>query len=1011
MATQMTVRPPLAGRTRGLTTVTSAILIVVVLVVVGVGAYALEGGFSKPSPLTCQPLSAPACASFQNLHDVVLELPLKSIQEGSSVPFTVSLPAGESASTFNVNFGDGTPVVSSKSPSISHAYSNIGTFLVYVTASVNGVQHDNLYGLVQVSVTSSYSAATAGTVPGISGLLVSNTTAPAGTPQVTAAIVPGQSVTVSASYTTAPTNPAYTVIPPTMKVSSGGTITNPTGPSNSSASATATFQSPGSYEVSFVGGGTNGVTPVVISYNWTVFVAPAGLHPGISGLTNVKDPHPGTIISYELAPGGGLSEDPAIDYETVGTEPIINVYQTLLTYNGTVTGPTPDSFVPVLSTCVPGSAECAKLYGGNTLISGWNYTFVIQPNATFYDPATQTTWPVYPTDVEFSMIRSLGFSTLPFPTANPGWIIGQSLLSPGNSTWDSIHGPYNNTPENVSAAMTINGTDCPSSVLSDPSARGCITFSAHGHNENWPYFLELLADPLGGSVVPCGWFSAPAQASGIPYWSRGNVSGSGDHPCPMPGTGGYGVPFSQMPSQGWDQWEQLGSGSFGGSYLGHVQWNLVGSGPYAIANYQIAVGYTLKANPSYSQNPDCTWTGCPPRAGSYASTVEVTWESAAQPGEQAYIAGTADLASIPSTDFSLFIQLINLGKIQAISAPTITIGFYPYDLDFNVGTAQRYTTSTVNVPSTWFSYLGMREFFSRAYPYATIENTINTKDGIQLGFNYGGAIPQFMANYYPTNIPWPNSDPCSDASNMSCPIFWWNAMHNPSSGYYDPQVATCTSSNPCQMPMFGTTGNPAGDQVLALWTSELSTLTGGALKVTPVDIDFVAIITNAQDEGPGNNPMPVYGLGWAPDYPDPTDYVIPLYSANATYTEGDSVEQSLYTTAFTTGCAQPYTDYSFWANQTITQSCQGIAYKAMLKALTVAASTPAGPARVMLYDEAEKIAYGLSLYTYSTQSNIVASVAAWLNPSSVNTNVTIGGGGDTLFYELTGNDLVASNRS
>src|SRR5580658_9420216 len=123
MATQATARPPFARRSRGLTTVTSAILIVVVLALVGVGTYAVMGGFSKPTPLTCQPLSAPACARFQNLHDVTLELPFKSIQEGNAVPFTVSLPSGESATSYNLNFGDGSPVVSSHSTSVEHAYS------------------------------------------------------------------------------------------------------------------------------------------------------------------------------------------------------------------------------------------------------------------------------------------------------------------------------------------------------------------------------------------------------------------------------------------------------------------------------------------------------------------------------------------------------------------------------------------------------------------------------------------------------------------------------------------------------------------------------------------------------------------------------------------------------------------------------------------------------------------------------------------------------------------------
>ena len=390
---------------------------------------------------------------------------------------------------------------------------------------------------------------------------------------------------------------------------------------------------------------------------------------------------------------------------------------------------------------------------------------------------------------------------------------------------------------------------------------------------------------------------------------------------------------------------------------------MVGSGPYALADYQIAEGYTLKASPNYGANPFCTWTGCQPQPHTYAGTVEVTWETSAEPGEQSYIAGTADLASIPSTDFSLFIQLIDLGKIIAVSAPTISIAFAPFDMNFDVGTAQRFTTTTINVHSDFFSYLGMREFFTRAYPYSTIENTINTKDGIQLSFNYGGAIPQFMANYYPTNIPWPNTDPCTNVANTSCPVYWWDQMQSPTSPYYDPEVASCTSANPCQMPMFGETGNPTGDEINALWTSELSTLTNGALKVSVVDVNFVTLVQTAQSSPPGQNPFTMYGLGWAPDYPDPTDYVVPLYSANSTYTYGDAVEQSLYTPQFTTGCAQPYENYSYWANATIAQACQGVAYKSMLRAMQVAAVTPAGPLRVLLYNEVEKIAYSLALYT------------------------------------------------
>ena len=994
---------------RGLSTVVSAVLIVVVLALVGVGTYGLMGGFGTGgNATTCWPPSAFACGKFVNTHDVTVLVPFKSVQQGSLVPFTIQLPPSESATSYSINYGDGVSV-SSPTPSIVHNYSHPGVYIVEASANVNGLPHDNLPALTLLSVTPSYSVTALGNLPGLSGTLLSNSTSPLGTHGVTAVIAAGGSVTVNASYTSAPTNPGFAPLPPSFNAT-GGTFTVKD-LSASSGQATVSFAAPGTFNITFIGSATNGNTTLWENYTWTVFVAAAGVHAGVAGSQLHYTPHPGLIQVYSLAPGGALSEDPAIDYETVGFEPIVNVYQTLITYNGSTTGPTYNAFVPELATCVPGSPECASLYNGNTLLNGWNYTFVIQPNASFYDGNTGASWGVWPTDVVFSLARTMGFSTLPTVSANNGWIVTQSLLSSGNVTWDSIHGAYNNTPQNILGAMTINGTDCPASAMSDPSvAHGCVTFHVHGGGtersggKDWPYFLELIADGLGGSVVSCGWFSASSQGAGIPYWTSGNSTGAGDHPCGEIGSPGWGRNVAQIPYEGWDQWEQLGSGAFG-TFQGHVQYNMLGSGPYYMQQYSVAIGYELAANPAYSQNPYCTWLQCQPAAHNYAPGVQVTWETTAIPGEQAYAAGEADFASIPQPDLQLLIQLINQGKVNAISAPSLTIGFYPFDMNFNIGGAQKFTTNPISIPSDFFSYMGMRQFFARAYPYQTILRTIDTYNGIQLGFGYGGAIPQFMADYYPRDIPWPNSDPCTDVSNVACPSYWWYQMSQPSSPYYDPEIAQCTSGNPCQLPMFGSTGAAANDEVMALWSSSISSLTGGAVKVSPVDINFVDLIINSEFTGPGQNPMPLYALGWAPDYPDPTDYVAPLYAANGTYTYDNAVMQSLLIQPFTLGCPASTTNYNYFANTTFGNNCQGQAYKAMLYALGIAASAPAGPYRVLLYDLAEHIAYQLGLYTYTSQGNIVASAASWIDPSSINTNVTLGGGGDEPFFWITGNGV------
>ena len=832
MAQRMSsVRSAPSRDSRAVTPIVSAMVVVIVLAGVGVGSYAVMGGFSTPSPKTCEPASSPICGNFANLHDLSLLLPFKSVQQGAAVPFTVSLPAGESATSYHIYFGDGTDQ-SSTTSLVSHNYTSPGTYLVRATAQVSGQSHDNVGSLTLLTVTPSFAANQIGAVPSVSGTIVGNTSVPTGT-AITAVLQSGQSVTVTGTYTGQPTNPAFVALPPRM-LSTGGSPTVVASGNTSLTDAWA-FSTPGTFLVTFVGSATNGTvgldgnvtggTTLFMNYTWTVYVAAAGEHAGIQGSLVHHSPHPGDIINYVLAPGGALSEDPAIDYETVGAEPITNVYQTLITYNGSRTGPEPSNYVPVLATCVPGSAQCTRLYG-DSLIDGWNYTFVIQGNASFYDPMTQAHWGVWPTDVVFSIARTLGFSTLPSTESNNGWIIAQALLDSGNVTWDSIHGSYNNTPQNILDTKTLNQTTlpdgsagpCPAAAMSGGD-HGCVTFHAYGQHHSWPYFLELIADPLGGSVVPCGWFSSPNQAAGIPYWTRGNVTGSGDQPCGAPGSAGWGRDVhTAVPFTGWDQWEVLGSGA-SGTYLGHVQYSMVGSGPYSLSQYQIGASYQLRANPYYGQNPYCTWSGCEPAKGNYAGEVDVTWESSATLGETAYLNGVADHASIPSTDFALLLELISQGKAVAINAPTLTIGFEPFNLNFNGPGAQRLTTQPVSVPTDWFSYLGMREFFSLSYPYQTVQNTINTRDGVVLGFGYGGAIPQFMANYYPRDIPWPNTDPCASAQDPACPAYWWAAMHDSSGPYYDPQVVGCTSSNPCQLPLIGETGNPAGDQVNQLWVS------------------------------------------------------------------------------------------------------------------------------------------------------------------------------------------------
>jgi hypothetical protein len=1025
---------------RGLSTITAMIIMVIVVVVVGAGAYfgLAAVGPTSVGKSSCAPAGSAGCVAFTSHHLSVLA-PFKSAQTGQTVPFTVILSGGTS-SEFTFNFGDGTPVVKSTSPTVDHVYTNPGTYLIQVSANVNGATVDNLQDLTEITISASYSALSAGNTPNVGGQLLANTSSTTGPNAILAS---GQSVTFSASYLALPTNPDFVAQAPTLMVT-------PTGAGNSSPTTTATNTSI-TTTMSFTN--TAGATWVVSAvgtakgigpdsgqnasqlYNWTVIVAPSGTNGGLAGSgSGATDPHPGTIIYYSTAEGGAQSLDPSIAYDTVSYEPILSVYEGLIMYNGSTTGPTPSSFLPVLSTCVPGpdSTSCAKLYSGDTLYNSTTqaYTFPIVKGSKFYDPSTGKSWQVYPSDVAFSLARTMSFADLPAKGDHNGWILTQALLpgpnSPGplaaNPNWDGgIHYPYNNTPQGIFSSMSINDSSyCSAAEMAN--SVGCITLFANGNNQSWPYFLELVADQLGASVESGGWTSATdanGGQAGIPDWTAGAISGTGDQPITLPGgatssaQGSLSNWLNTTSPTAWDTWQGLGSGTTNaGGSVGRVIGAMVGSGPFYNLSYVQGLSYELAASPSYTPNPYCTWTNCMPPVNHTAKKVEVTWETSIAEGEQALAAGVADTAGVPSTDFPLLLQLIQQGKAQALSFPSLSINFYPFNLNFQLSGAQHYTTNPINVPTDWFSYLGMREFFATSYPYQTQISTILTSNGISTAFNYGGAIPQFMANYYPTNVSFPSLDPANACKagyaagtgpqTPACATWWWAQMTNTSSPYYDPEVAACTTSSPCQLPLVGETGVPPLDEQDNLWVNLLSTESGGKLKVTYQDINFLNLVVNSLYSAPYQNPMPVFILGWAPDYPDPTDYMVPLYLPDSTYTASDVVGPEM---AIDNSTACWANGFSYYVNNPITQACQGAAFAWMNVEIAQAAVLPAGPARVLLYDMIEQIANKLCLYVYQSQDNEIFTAAPWINTSSINTNVTIGGGTDFVWWQMSGNGV------
>ncbi|MCI4351342.1 MAG: PKD domain-containing protein, partial [Thermoplasmata archaeon] len=674
-------------------------------------------------------------------HDLYVTATNLTVQYGDPVTFAGTYPNGTVGTDYWWSFGDGSYFNGTLS-TVTHTYPSPGMYPVYCQASTSGSpRDDNAPAILTILVRDSYkndanlSHAHVGGAVLVQGVPVDD---------VTPIAKADDHVILEGTVLNAPSDPYYRMGTPTFQLLSVSnpyvTLTSQGSGNRWTANLTATTGNSGVVHVRFSAPSTPvpGHTGRTLYGNFTFTIIN---DPGFASLPSrlPTSPHHGTLRVAEGF-GGGPTIDPALAYDTIDEETIANVYEQLITYNGSTVGGGSGDFAPALATCVPGSALCTTLYA-SSLVSGWNYTFVVSGSARFYDPFTGANWSVYPSDVVFSIARTLAFSDLPSAAVNNGWILAQTLL-PGrassanqsNGGWDGgIHAPYNTTPQMIFAAMTVNDSSCPT-VSGRFVGDGCVTFHAHGNDLTWPFFLSALASPLGASIVPAGWFSAGTQAAGLPYWTESNVSGTGDGPVAMISASSV----AKIAPTYWDTFESTGSSP---PYWGNVQFAAAGSGPYYLASYSAGRSYSLRANPTFAPNANCVTPGCPP-TGNYIGTVDVNFTGTGATSVAAVANGSADIAPVDALNVTAQASLFDRGGAQLLEQPSSGISFAPFQLLFNVTNAKSLVGvgNSITIPGNWFTYLGMRHLFTAAFPYATEQAGNRTAHGFGLAANYGGAI-------------------------------------------------------------------------------------------------------------------------------------------------------------------------------------------------------------------------------------------------------------------------------
>jgi len=472
------------------------IIAVIVVIVIVVAAAAVL--FYKPSKTKSTPVAL-------TLVSVTPSTQLTTV--GSSVQFVANVKGNVTSVLWN--FGDGT---TGSGLIVNHTYDEPGSYLVFINATGPSGYANNLNALIPISVspsTISPEIATEMTQP----VLTLNTTLSANAP----IYMLNSSAGFLESFLEPPTAPNWSIGYYSINFGDGYSTVNSVYYNLSSGSYSSnyvlhTFKSRGMFVINFTiityneslfsnDIVTNNSTSLqyipnsyynqvlsseqhhTMSYLRTVYVATEQQNVGIKKSSPQTSQ---TITIAEVQPGGPYSFDPPLDYEVVGMEVIVNVYETLVQYNGS----SASQIFPMVASEIP------TITNGGISSNYLNYTFYIRQGLKFSNGDTLTAWDVYT-----SFVRSLLF--VQGSPGTPDWIIAQDLLPNGGYA----PGLYSNGTalyDNITRAITVD------------NATQSVTFHLLKVD---PAFLDYLANPQCSAIMDYKWLSE--HGAGIDFSPSG----------------------------------------------------------------------------------------------------------------------------------------------------------------------------------------------------------------------------------------------------------------------------------------------------------------------------------------------------------------------------------------------------------------------------------------------------------------------------------------------------------
>ena len=437
-----------------------------------------------------------------------------------------------------------------------------------------------------------------------------------------------------------------------------------------------------------------------------------------------------------------------------------------------------------------------------------------------------------------------------------------------------------------------------------------------------PAFLDYVADPLGAGIVDYKWLVQ------------------------------HGAGITMTPS-GFLKYTQYGNEM---NYNNYIRYNAMGSGPYMIQTYLSGQSIVLVPNPNFHPIP-----GIPGYNKMPTLKVYIQWVKDYETALLMMESGQSDITTgLPTSDYPTVAALQAQGKQSIYTFPTLSIYFFNFVWNVNVSMMQKLYGTQYNLPYNYFANPLVRKAFAYAFNYTNyIDNLLGNKIyHANFGFHYTGVIPMGMPGYVPPE----------NLSNVPVYNLTLAKKFMMESGMYNTSV---------NIPIIVYASDPIDYAAASMWASNLTEMDPN-IHATPI---YQAFSTTIGYQVPGQNPMPIYLLGWSPDYPYPSDYVNAMYLENGTYPAANGWN---YTNLVSWGYIQEAQE---WKNMT----------DLILKADSTANVTLA----LKYFDQAEQIAVNLTLYVYTYQANGFWFYAPWIHGVEYEENPMIGGGGDTLYFYLT----------